>query len=532
RSSDTPAETYAWTNEYKPGARQFFFTAGHPEEFEEPHNATMLYNAVLWCLGREVPTGGALAEQVDPATRAARPSIAVARPPTMTAPADATVLFDGRDLSQWDWWFGGKEPRVFELDDRAHSGAGLPDFSGARWKLDQGAAVATPGVGDIVTREHFSDYQLHLDFLTPPSPDDVDRLWRGNSGVYLNGAYEIQILDRREGDPADRFSCGALTGQTAPSKSAAKPAGQWQSLDVAFRAARFERGRKVLPARVTVVLNGETIHDNVALSQRSTWGMREHAQFGPHSGPIRLESDTAPVRFANIWVRPLASDEVERRLPHRRELTGQPWVDMDYGPYFSTSLEVAPGNIAKKGVAIRLDPGPGGVASGRRFMLFDTDTLRYAAGWSGSEFINWRGIALDGAHETHPRIVGERVFANPDAPGWALPGAGEFVDDRLIGLDGNRYGPVDKAWARWNGLYLHGRQTILSYEIGDAEILESPSIVETSEGPVFARTFNMGPRSEDLVLQVAHGKAGSAEIQTLDGTGAAADAQIVSVYQG
>src|SRR5687767_8242978 len=131
----------------------------------------------------------------------------------------------------------------------------------------------------------------------------------------------------------------------------------------------------------------------------------------------------------------------------------KPWMEMDYGPFFSASIEVEPGNIANKGIAIRLDPGPGGVARGNEFLLFDTDTLRCAAGWIGKEFIDWRNVALDSQHETHPAIRGQLIFSNPEAPGWSDP-AGTFDDQRLVGRDGNRYGPLPRAWARWKGLYV------------------------------------------------------------------------------
>ncbi|MEM8679355.1 MAG: family 16 glycoside hydrolase [Planctomycetota bacterium] len=500
RSDDTPAETYAWINEYKPGSRQFFFTAGHPEEFDETHNEALLYNAVHWCLDKEIPAGGVLKNAS--ITRASVPVAQPSAPPAMHAPKDGIVLFDGKDLSRWDWWFGGKEPRVFELDDRAHSGAGLPEFDGAQWDVEVGAAVAAIGRGDIVTRDEFTDYELHLDFLVPASPEGVQPLWRGNSGVYLNGRYEIQILDSNNDSEGDLFSCGAIAGQRAPDEQAGKRAGTWQTLDIIFRAPRYRYGRQRTPARATVVLNGRIIHDNVAISQPATWGFRTSTSDGPLAGPIRLESDTAPVRFANVWVRPLDAKEVSERLPDEIELTGQPWIDMDYGPYLTASIEVSPGNIAQKGVAIRVDRGEGGASQGSEFLLFDTDTLRFAAGWVGN-LIDWRGIAFNGQHEIHPALTGHLVFSNPEGPGWAEPGTGSFADTRIQGRDGKHYGPLDRDWARWHGLYRHGQQVILSYSVGEAEILETPGAAQ-AEMPLLTRSFNIGPRNQELVLQVAH----------------------------
>lgn len=180
------------------------------------------------------------------------------------------------------------------------------------------------------------------------------------------------------------------------------------------------------------------------------------------------------------------------------------WKAMDYGVFLSATLEIAPGNIANKAIAIRLDPGEGGVAKGREFFLFETDTLR-AAAWSGPEFIDWKNIAFDGAHEVHASIRGNVVFSNPDAPGWA-DAAGRFDEKRVRGRDGQRYGPLPRDWGRWRGLYVHGNQVVLSYQVGDVPVLESPALEQGSDGRAVSRTFNLGPRARPLWLQVAEGR--------------------------
>ena len=191
-----------------------------------------------------------------------------------------------------------------------------------------------------------------------------------------------------------------------------------------------------------------------------------------------------------------------------------PWSAMDYGPSLTHTYEV-PGlahNLAYKGVAVRLDPGAGGVAHGRHWMVFDTDTLRVAAAWTGSgktddNFIDWQGIQFNGAHGVHPRLVGQTAFVNSTGPGWANPARGGFVDDgRVLGRDGRRYGPLPRAWSRFRGLYHHGQQVVFSYAVGTTEVLESPRLLtleRPASPPLFLRTFNMGPRDRELVLQVA-----------------------------
>ena len=500
--NETPPQPFAWVNEYKAGSRQFFATMGHPEDIALPGNQALLCNATFWCLGMEVPSGGVL----NPAGGgdAAQAARAHPAPPDRAPPGGAEVLFDGGDLARWDWWFGGKEPSVYGLDGRAHSGAGLPEFVGARWRVDGGAAIAGLGYGDIVSRERFADIRFHCDFLIPETPMDTKRIWKGNSGVYLNGRYEVQILDSHGDATLDENACGAINGMIAPSLNACRPAGQWQTLDVTFKAARFARGSKVSNARMTVQLNGQTIHNNVELEDSTVWGFPEEGSDGPLLGPVRLQADSAPVRFANVWVTAIGPGAVEAALPTPLTLTGDEWSDMNYGPYTTLSLEVYRGNIAYKGIAIRVDEGKGGVSKGNEFMLFDTDTLRFAGAWTGPEFINWRGIFLNGQHEIHPKIVGDLVFSNPVGPGWGRPGDESFADDRVVGRDGLMYGPTARDWMHWKGLYLHENRVLLNYTVGDTEILELPGSAGTFGNRVFTRTFNIGPRQQDLILQVAH----------------------------
>ncbi|MCY3971516.1 MAG: cytochrome C oxidase Cbb3 [Acidobacteria bacterium] len=189
-----------------------------------------------------------------------------------------------------------------------------------------------------------------------------------------------------------------------------------------------------------------------------------------------------------------------------QELTGHPWSDMDYGPFKVHSYIVEPGNNANKGIAIRLDEGPGGVAKGAEFLLFDTDTLRWAAGWTGPGLMDWNSINYNGRHVVEPAIVGDMVFTNPDAPGWSLV-ADDFRDTRIIGRGGRRFGPQDSAVARWLGQYLHGDQVVLHYRIGDAEVLE---LGASEGGGLLSRTLNIGPREADLFVQVAHQPGGQA----------------------
>ena len=193
----------------------------------------------------------------------------------------------------------------------------------------------------------------------------------------------------------------------------------------------------------------------------------------------------------------------------------KPWTEMDYGPSMVNTIEVGNdgSNIAQKGITVRLDGGPGGVESGKYWLMYEHDTMRAAAAWSG-RFIDWDGIHFNGKHGRHPHVTGDVAFANPTAPGFGRPGSSKdtrFKDDRVVGRDGKYYGPLDKSWVKYEGMYRYGKQTLLRYRVGDTEILESPSLKFIGQSPIYQRNLNLGDRGEDLWIQIADLK-GRAEI--------------------
>ena len=211
----------------------------------------------------------------------------------------------------------------------------------------------------------------------------------------------------------------------------------------------------------------------------------------------------------------------------------EPWREFDYGEFLINTYElVGPGtlpvpqltekqrqdmregqprpdtlspnaNFAYKGIAVRLDPGPGGVAAGNVFTVFEHDSLRMAGAWVGSGFIDWHGIHFDGRHEIHPRTVGELLFELPNVPGWANPETGSFDDERLIGRDGRRYGPLPRKWGHYRGLYRYGDRVIVSYSVGEASILESSRLHATNSDPVIGRILNIERSRKDLRVRIA-----------------------------
>ncbi len=190
------------------------------------------------------------------------------------------------------------------------------------------------------------------------------------------------------------------------------------------------------------------------------------------------------------------------RGPEPRNL--QPWVNMNYGRHLTATYQIGDQpNFAYKGIAVRLDGGPGGVSRGRSWMIFDHDTMRMAAAWTGEGFIDWRCIHFNGQHAIHPKTVGSLHFSNPPQPGWANPKDNGFEDVRLVGRDGRRYGPLPRQWAHYKGLYHFGDKVIVSYTVDKTKVLEMPGKIGTKGNPVFTRTFEVGPRQRDLVVHVA-----------------------------
>lgn len=189
--------------------------------------------------------------------------------------------------------------------------------------------------------------------------------------------------------------------------------------------------------------------------------------------------------------------------PEPVELT--PWRQMDYGPNLIATYEIGDDgrNFAYKGNAIRLDEGPGGISQGKHRIIYDLDTMRVAAAYSGEGFIDWNGINFNGAHGVHPRIVGEVAFENLTGPGWANPATGDFEDNRLVGRDDRRYGPLPKAWMRYHGMYVDGPGTYLQYSVGDREITERPAVEERVGIVDFQRHFDVAASNQMLKLQVA-----------------------------
>jgi sugar lactone lactonase YvrE len=177
-----------------------------------------------------------------------------------------------------------------------------------------------------------------------------------------------------------------------------------------------------------------------------------------------------------------------------------PYRRMEMGNSLFWTLEVAPGNIAQKGLAIRLDDGPGGVTKGRAWMIYDHDTMRVATATTG-DFVDWKGIAFDGSHGTHTGLTGEKHFINPVGPGWDV--TGDFTDPRPLGRDSKPYGPMPSDQIDFKGIYRHGPKVVIASEINLTPVLESPGWMDYGTTPIFTRTLNVAATEQPILTRIA-----------------------------
>lgn len=195
-------------------------------------------------------------------------------------PTDAIVLFNGKDLSQWKAQNGG-EPK---------------------WRLLGDGAMEVSGTGSIVTKEEFGDCQLHVEWATP-SVVKGDGQGRGNSGVYLQGRYEIQVLDSYNNKTYFNGQAGAFYLHSAPLVNVSRKPGEWQSYDIIFHAPKQGEDGKAVPGSFTVLHNGVLVQDHVPIKGDATTAALFKGVTS--KGPLVLQDHGNAVRYRNIWLRKL-----------------------------------------------------------------------------------------------------------------------------------------------------------------------------------------------------------------------------------
>jgi Domain of Unknown Function (DUF1080) len=201
------------------------------------------------------------------------------------APSDAIVLFNGKDMSEW---------------------VAAGDGSAPKWEMKDGAFTVAKGTGDIKTKKTFNDFQLHIEWRTP-SEIVGEGQGRGNSGIFLQGLYELQVLDSYESVTYSNGQAGSIykQEQAVPLVNACRKPGEWQTYDVIFTAPRFGAGgRVIIPAYVTVLHNGVLIQSHTAITGPTEYkGLPVYKVL--EKGPIQLQDHGNPVSYRNIWIREL-----------------------------------------------------------------------------------------------------------------------------------------------------------------------------------------------------------------------------------
>ncbi len=200
-------------------------------------------------------------------------------------PSDAIVLFDGTSLARW----------------RSVDTAAGP----ARWTVANGYMEIAPGTGDIETRQGFGDAQYHIEWMAPTPPRGTGQE-RGNSGVYIMGLYETQVLDSYHNTTYPDGQAASIYGEFPPLVNASRPPGEWQTYDIVFHRPHFDASGKVtIPARETVFQNGILVQDNTVLIGPTANGSRPPYRAHPALLPLRLQDHGDKVRYRDIWVRQL-----------------------------------------------------------------------------------------------------------------------------------------------------------------------------------------------------------------------------------
>ena len=300
-----PPMPIAWTRECRNESgrtnKVFTCTMGTSAELQEESFRRLLVNGCYWALGmaNEIPVKNKVllvgeyrtreygmngfTQGLKPAALLLLPGSATtsAPPVSTTVPAASNdkkiVLFDGSRTDEWKTTNGAP----------------------ANWPVVNG--VLEVGVGEIETRRTFQDFQLHVEFWILQFPPNVTGQKRGNSGVFLQNRYEVQILDSFGLRPTTG-DCGAIYNQRAPNHNACTRPETWQTFDITFRAARFDSsGRKTDNARVTIVQNGATIHSNVELTDWTSGGGAPESR---DAGSIKLQNHGDKIRFRNLWIIP------------------------------------------------------------------------------------------------------------------------------------------------------------------------------------------------------------------------------------
>lgn len=374
----------------------------------------------------------------------------------------------------------------------------VPLFDGKSlegWRANENAASFQVVGGEIVVhgeRSHlfyegpvrgaeFANFELEVEALTQQG---------ANSGVFFHtrfqdegwpaAGYEAQVNSTH----GDEIKSGSLYGVVKVNPAPTQD-GRWFTMNV-----------RVVGRRITVRVDGRIVVD--WLEPEDVRGAR---RLGRGTFALQAHDPASEVRYRAVRVKALPDGDgppLTRadRVSLRRHLPNW-WQRMDYGPFLTSVVEIAPDRVVNKGITIELDP------ERSAFLTFDTDLLCAAGGWLGA--LRYRGTPFDGAHGPQPSIDGQAWFVNPVAAGWAHDG--NHLDQRPIPS-----GPSPKERARWLGLVRHGEEVVLRYEVAGTLVLEHDDL-EVHDGlHLLTRSFEVGPSRDELSLLVCENRGWDTEL--------------------
>jgi hypothetical protein len=236
----------------------------------------------------------------------------------LKAPSDAIILFDGKDLSNWRSKNGGK----------------------AKWKVVDGVMESVPKSGYVFSKQKFGDCQLHVEWASPAKVKGKSQQ-RGNSGVFLMELFEVQVLDCYNNPTYSDGNAGSIYGQYPPLVNASRKPGEWQSYDIVFKRPRFDGDKLVSPATLTVLHNGVLVQNHSKAFGPTAWMV--HDEYDPliTEGSLGLQDHGNPVRYRNIWIRPLTDPprpESKEEYPKEHQLSDE-MKNQLVGQYEGFSIE-------------------------------------------------------------------------------------------------------------------------------------------------------------------------------------------------
>ena len=282
KRATSPAFPVAWTYKSRKNMKVFYTSLGSAEDFKNKTFQKMVYNAVQWCFSNEKTPNTSLKKYPDP--------------PELNAPKNAVILFDGKDLKQWEHWDLLQNPHSIEIDEQIQKFSNMGFKQKINWKVKDKAIVTEPGSGDIISKKNFGNYLLNIDFLLPEEPDYIEPSTRGSGGIFISGRYEIRL---NAGSEQSKTGPNSIYTVRAPDHSRGMTPGVWHNMKINYD--HTDKG----PAVISVSVNGKRVQDNIKLNKRTPYGIIE--AIGKEN-PDDVSLHTVPQKFTSEKIKMAEND--------------------------------------------------------------------------------------------------------------------------------------------------------------------------------------------------------------------------------